>query len=567
MNTFKLLPLSLAAMFLYGCGSCPELMNIACTEADGVEYNGELQDHIETPNAETIYWKVDNQFRLFEDENDFHRVYSRLKDVPTAAAKGKSKIHPSPIKGPDLLRCRELPKTKWDSSEHEYVSEYLPPEEWPITAWVKAEESDHCSWEIESTGQAIDGCIAKLTLPSTEETLIVNISRENGSILTLNQEVKIDHKVIVVLGDSYASGEGVPDVNQQIEQYMIPPVTHLNDTHWWDKKCHRSLPTSALYAAMEWISLPKKTKHRAVSFLSYACSGAEIGDLIIEGKMVSLNNPPIPEFGGILTPYSGRETKEQLKYHQKNPSWNCRDKCIQDVYKGDYIEPQLNQAIRDLCPGTITKTLPFWTCSEEIIQPDLLVLSVGGNDVGFGELITSALIPECERNCLGDVDRTIFNELKKKYAFMATTINQHLSPKNVIVLDYGDPTKDENGDYCKYDGSIFEGGVGIGPFRISEREYKKAYTKIVRPLNSTIKKVVREYKPYNWHWVGGMQEATKTKGICSKKSWFNTTYISYKKQNIIPRTVYLTSGVLHPNIIYHYNQKNFIVRWMLDNGF
>lgn len=82
----------------------------------------------------------------------------------------------------------------------------------------------------------------------------------------LTQVIELQDLLIAAIGDSMASGEGVPDRDK----------TDDADPVWTDLRCHRSQRAGHALTA---VSL--ETPHRSVTFLSFACSGAAIGGGVI----------------------------------------------------------------------------------------------------------------------------------------------------------------------------------------------------------------------------------------------------------------------------------------------
>ena len=78
-----------------------------------------------------------------------------------------------------------------------------------------------------------------------------------------DQLIVVRDHLIVSLGDSYASGEGNPDVNR----------AGSTPARWVDKRCHRSAYAGPAQAAL---ALERADPHSSVTFLSFACSGATI---------------------------------------------------------------------------------------------------------------------------------------------------------------------------------------------------------------------------------------------------------------------------------------------------
>ena len=77
----------------------------------------------------------------------------------------------------------------------------------------------------------------------------------------------------LALGDSYVSGEGNPDSNARYEDGLF-----VERPRWSDKQCHRSRASWAMQAARRF-----EDSNTSVTFLSFACSGAVVDDLLSGG--------------------------------------------------------------------------------------------------------------------------------------------------------------------------------------------------------------------------------------------------------------------------------------------
>ena len=92
--------------------------------------------------------------------------------------------------------------------------------------------------------------------------------------------------LIAGLGDSFASGEGNPDVpvtfSEEGRHRNLYPRRARNDASgsakWMDEICHRSLYGHQLRAALQ---IAIENPQSAVTFLGYACSGASVDEGII----------------------------------------------------------------------------------------------------------------------------------------------------------------------------------------------------------------------------------------------------------------------------------------------
>jgi len=221
------------------------------------------------------------------------------------------------------------------------------------------------------------------------------------------------HKVIVALGDSYGSGEGNPDVPVQWKvaaprpdnrvTWLIRSDNHapLPDRVWVDDQCHRSFFSHQSLTALQ---LASDNPHVFVSFFHYACTGAEI-------------------FDGLIAPqYQAWGSGAYLPYAQVNAA--LRDLCQTppDAYEavttaeldgvnlrefhrrggrhgtGTLLRPNdaLDVSTRKQRDDT-GKRYPrsgLMTCPEaQLRKPDLVLLSIGGNDIGFNDLVSYYVVP------------------------------------------------------------------------------------------------------------------------------------------------------------------------------
>jgi hypothetical protein len=174
--------------------------------------------------------------------------------------------------------------------------------------------------------------------------------------------------VVMTAGDSYAAGEGAPEVNGTYDSGGDPPLIGFTredwDSHFGDtttqgietERCHRS-PLSPSGVATTYLA--GDFPDVQVDFESVACSGASI----IKGGVLNRDNPATgnkapPNSGGLLRQYIGA-----------------------DPFDGSHpgpFPPQLDQIDAHLnANGTGFKTL------------DALILGAGGNDAGFASFVAA----------------------------------------------------------------------------------------------------------------------------------------------------------------------------------
>jgi hypothetical protein len=146
------------------------------------------------------------------------------------------------------------------------------------------------------------------------------------------RSVVVDDALILVLGDSMASGEGNPP--------------------WVDERCHRSTKSGLSLAARR---LEDRSSRSTVTLVNLACSGAEVDSGLL-GPYAGIDPPAVPdpnaEFGlGTAPP----------------------------------LEAQIDAARRWLCGGDI--------CRSDARHVDAIFLSIGINDLSFSGIVVDCANP------------------------------------------------------------------------------------------------------------------------------------------------------------------------------
>jgi hypothetical protein len=177
-----------------------------------------------------------------------------------------------------------------------------------------------------------------------------------------SQPVTVRDYLIVSIGDSYGSGEGNPDVPQKFAK--VPSAYRRSwvqaRPRWEDARCHRSATAGPAQAALR---LEATDTHSSVTFMSFACSGANPAARAQQRESVRSMHPFHPgvvDSGvGVLAPYAGAEA----------PSAN-------DPTPNRKLDDQITQVEHAVGTRHI----------------DSLVMSGGGNDVGFANLGTLCVL-------------------------------------------------------------------------------------------------------------------------------------------------------------------------------
>src|SRR6476660_7927366 len=358
-----------------------------------------------------IVWQVENPFRFFLDPADaqVHRAtWLSLSDAERShpvhsTARALSERHP------DGWSAFTFAKTCWDGTRNRYAcrerADYINPKSHTVLARLEGLEDAQtvdCSWLTSPQGQARGPRKKAVTLPcDTPVQLNVPyptgawISVEIGGSQVAETAATVTDLFIVGMGDSFASGEGNPDVPVRFSpdrttDYGIAPndapltgyPARIGDwkeigdrkfieenARWQDQACHRSLYSHQLRAALQ---LAIEDPHRAVTFAGFACSGAETTyGLFLEYKGNEwVPNPPVlPQISAVAEAQCGNGS---AKTYDLPEAYHLKDRIPE--LKGSL-------ALRK-CDAARARKI------------DLLLLSVGGNDVGFARLVANAVLAD-----------------------------------------------------------------------------------------------------------------------------------------------------------------------------
>ena len=183
---------------------------------------------------------------------------------------------------------------------------------------------------------------------------------------------QVQGRLIAGFGDSYGSGEGNPDYPANYSKSITladtarPKPTTL--PRWLDPACHRSVYSHQQRIAMQ---LAAENRHSVVSYFGYACSGASIIKVMAEVDTYVDHVEPVTT--GTLR---DRRVKNGVGSTVAQADWS-----------------QLDHAVRDLCANedVAGSREPLQVCNSWRGKPDLILLSVGGNDIGFANVVKWAV--------------------------------------------------------------------------------------------------------------------------------------------------------------------------------
>src|SRR5262245_28371020 len=350
-----------------------------------------------------IQLRVENGFRFFLDavDTEVHRAtFDHLSDAERrqsvlAAERLLASRHA------DGWSATMFDKTCWDPKQNRYSCrerpDYLFPKSHTILASMEgladAQVVD-CTWLTRpkrgGRGEAVTlpcDTPVELEVPYPAGSWIVV---EIGGRRVAETLARVEDLFIVGMGDSFASGEGNPDVPVRLspdrtadyDTTLMGYPARVGDwraigdqkfieenARWQEQACHRSLYSHQLRVALQ---LAVEDSHRAVTFVGVACSGAEtVYGLFLryKGHEWVPNPPALSQISAVAEAQcSGKE---------------ARDYDLPEAY-------HMRGKLPEMMGGLVLKK-----CDQNRARKiDLLLLSVGGNDIGLARLVANAVLAD-----------------------------------------------------------------------------------------------------------------------------------------------------------------------------
>jgi len=237
-----------------------------------------------------------------------------------------------------------------------------------------------------------------------------------------------------------------------------------------------------------WTGIENRDPHTTVTFIQLACSGAKIS-------------------AGLLQPYAGADPirtddEKSALCPPVQPDPSC-------------IPPQIDQL------GAIVGDRKI----------DALLISIGGNDMGFGTVASECALPfnDCRDAMLPVVDeglqlaRIRFDELAK-----AITAKLPVASHSVYLTEYPDPTVNAQGRYARPPGLL-------NGLLVREAQWASEY--VIAKLNETLRGAADRH---GWTLVDGVGPRFRGPGYghglaAGSERWFNTLEDSFVRQGPVPR--------------------------------
>jgi lysophospholipase L1-like esterase len=324
------------------------------------------------------------------------------------------------------------------------------------------------------------------------------------SQLTLNSEVQAfvmpRPMTIALLGDSYSSGEGAPNRPLRRTAETLNGALDNGAGMWDDALCHRSRHGGLLQGVKALIA---RSPGFEVDYVNVTCSGATIGDGVIENQFIEPGSFPMDP---------GKRKPGGSK------------------------------------PGQLRQVLD-WLGAKQYPVLDALVMSIGGNDVGFDWVVTTclaAIFSDCADE-VKQVARQGLADLPAAYAALNGQLVSQFQARRkaigrVFITEYPDPTTGADGRSCSLGltrgtGNPFDcwGPLEAG---ISASDFSFLKVEVLTGLNRAVAAAARAN---GLDFVGGIAEKSVTHGLCNcSGGYFNTLGQSDHLQGDL-------FGSIHPN--------------------
>ena len=435
-----------------------------------------------------IEWQVVNRFRLFSDpqffklhENAWRQYLLHVDNQGMTSDERDTFVARTSILGSEhVLNDRYIAFTNilrknfdwrgwaargqdqlcYDSKQRNHsacggIEAYLNPQSHAVELWLTGKgiavpATATCEWRIDGRIVAETSCSERVSGPGVElpypggAEISVNVVGESPIIA----EARVRDMLIAGLGDSFASGEGNPNLPVAFSDTRrfrnLFPVRKRNDAggnaRWTDELCHRSLYGQQLRAALQ---IAVENPQASVTFLDLSCSGAGIVD-------------------GILGPQT---------YVERISGGERDNTNIARPIAGGERGSQLYRLVRELCRERLEMRQGLPHCPGNAFRRplDFLFLSVGGNDIGFSNIVAWASLRDTASTSIAgffgatvsdkEFSRRMHDILPGSYAELAAALEATVpvtsapdglfDPSRIVLTAYPDLVTNEAGQICE----------------------------------------------------------------------------------------------------------------------
>jgi hypothetical protein len=264
--------------------------------------------------------------------------------------------------------------------------------------------------------------------------------------------------LIVVMGDSYASGEGTPDrpCNEQKSGWFSWGCDQ-GDALWMDQQCHRSFWSAGMQAALTLMG--RERKQRGFTVLNVACSGASVQN-------------------GMLGSYEGVVGVATIVANHGAALG------VQGLGNTGFVVLPQAEVVRDVLAAEAAR--------GGKPAADLVVLSAGGNDIQFGQVVIDAVLRDQPEVWIADVENNLNRRLGVYTGQLPSLASALAAIPSELTLWVPYPDVTDIRDPRKLDATCASGATQFALFNdksekllsISTAERALAYRMLVDKLNA-----------------------------------------------------------------------------------
>jgi len=291
-------------------------------------------------------------------------------------------------------------------------------------------------------------CTVRVRLPR-EATYRASVARGRGPVFA-RARLRPRLLRVVALGDSFASGEGVPDQRglyfpQRDDAGTVVGVSILRRARWTDESCHRS---SRAVPRLAVASLANGRTH--VTLVHLACTGAQVN-------------------AGLLSPGGALSSRLLLDgAPQIAPDPTAQVSAARRALRGR--------------------------------RADAVLLSIGGNDIGFGDIVATCATAMSCQDALAPALGTQLATLDAALTPLRRALGALAPPRRVLLVPYPDIVTGPRGAECA------ASDLGIGP---GEAVWAAS---AIRALNSTLRGAAVRH---GWLFADRAASALAGRGVCA----------------------------------------------------
>ena len=364
---------------------------------------------LDGPIKAELTWRVENPFRFFNNpaDTEVHRATYLALSPEDRANPILAAERALSAREPDGWAASMYDKTCWDSGRNRFAcpdkKKYINPESHRAIVEITGVDDDNvtCTWLTSPRGtKNARGLVLKRSCKNPVRLDVpypggLKVTVEIGGTEVARADIKVRDILVAAMGDSFGSGEGNPDQavrfsRERATDYgradtgpdligypaRVGPWRQIGDkdfiagnARWNDTACRRSLYSHQLRAALQ---LSIEDPHRAVTYTGVACSGAEVT-------------------WGLFLRYKGNEwvpNPPDLSQISALASAQC---APHEAPAKDYPEAyHIGGIVKEFVGGLVLNR-----CEQEDARKiDILLVSIGGNDVGFARLVANAVLAD-----------------------------------------------------------------------------------------------------------------------------------------------------------------------------